>query len=107
VPVRAPRRHLILIAWRQGCVPRKCAICNGTRSKINSGRLRVRRSKRGTPGVHPILGDELRALRHLQREQPPGPYVFASERGGPIAPKRFDTLISRLAERARMAFPVH
>jgi hypothetical protein len=39
------------------------------------------------------------ALRRLQREQPPGPYVFASERGGPIAPKSFHTLISRLGER--------
>jgi site-specific recombinase XerD len=50
---------------------------------------------------------DLRALRRLQREQPPGPYVFASERGGPIAPKSFHTLISRLGERARMAFPIH
>jgi site-specific recombinase XerD len=33
--------------------------------------------------------------------------VFASERGGPIAPKSFHTLISRLGERARMAFPFH
>jgi type 1 fimbriae regulatory protein FimE len=33
--------------------------------------------------------------------------VFASERGGPIAPKSFHTLISRRGERARMAFPIH
>jgi hypothetical protein len=33
--------------------------------------------------------------------------MFASERGGPIAPKSFHTLISRLGERARMAFPIH
>jgi hypothetical protein len=64
--------------------------------EMNFGRLHVRRTKRGTPSVHPIQGDELRALRRLQREQPPGPYVFASERGGPIAPKSFHTLISRL-----------
>ena len=35
------------------------------------------------------------------------PHVFASERGGPIAPKSFHTLISRLGERARVAFPIH
>jgi integrase len=47
-----------------------------------------------------------RALRRLQREQPPGPHVFCSERGGPIAPKNFHTLIARLGERAGMAFPI-
>jgi hypothetical protein len=36
--------------------------------------VHVRRTKRGTPSVHPIQGNELRALRRLQREQPPGPY---------------------------------
>ena len=65
------------------------------------------RSKRGTPSVHPIQGDELRALRRLQREQPPGPYVFCSERGGPMTAKSFHTLIARLGERAGMAFPIH
>jgi site-specific recombinase XerD len=35
------------------------------------------------------------------------PYVFTSERGGPIAAKSFHTLISRLGERAGMAFPIH
>ena len=34
-------------------------------------------SKQGTPSRHPILGDELRALRRLQREQEPrSPFVI-------------------------------
>jgi hypothetical protein len=69
--------------------------------------LHVRRSKRGTPSVHPIQGDELRALRRLQREQPPSPYVFCSERGGPMTAKSFHTLIARLGGRAGMPFPIH
>jgi site-specific recombinase XerD len=79
----------------------------GTRSRSIPGGYTVRRTKRGTPSVHPVQGAELRVLRRLQRAQPPGPHVFASERGGPIAPKSFHTLISRLGERARMAFPIH
>jgi type 1 fimbriae regulatory protein FimE len=43
----------------------------------------------------------------LAREQPPSPHVFRFERGGPIAAKSFHTLISRLGERAGMAFPIH
>ncbi len=38
--------------------------------------LHVRRVKQGTPSTHPILGDELRALQRLQREQEPkSPFV--------------------------------
>jgi hypothetical protein len=37
--------------------------------------------QKGTPSAHPILGDELRALRRLQREQEPkSTFVFTSER---------------------------
>jgi hypothetical protein len=36
------------------------------------------------------MGDELRALRRLQREQEPrSPFVFTSERGGPFTTAGF------------------
>ena len=57
------------------------------RVSANTGRLHVRRSKKGTPSVHSIQGDEIRALRRLQREQQLGLHVFMSERGGPMTPK--------------------
>ena len=41
--------------------------------------------------MHLIQGDELRALRRLQREQPPSPNVFRSERGSPIGRAHTDT----------------
>jgi integrase len=48
--------------------------------------LHVRRVKQGTPATHPILGDELRALRRLQREQEPkSAFVFTSERSSPFS----------------------
>ena len=47
--------------------------------------LHVCRAKQGTPSTHPILGDELRALRRLQREQEPkSPFVFMSELRAPF-----------------------
>jgi site-specific recombinase XerD len=67
----------------------------------------VRRVKSGTPSVHSLQGDELRALRRLQREQAPSSHVFATERGGPMTPKGFNTLMRRIGERAGMPFPVH
>jgi integrase len=98
---------MILIAYRHGLRGSEVCDLQWHQVELNTGRLHVRRSKRGTPSVHPIQGDELRALRRLQREQPPGPHVFTSERGGPMTPKSFHTLISRLGERAGMPFAIH
>jgi type 1 fimbriae regulatory protein FimB/type 1 fimbriae regulatory protein FimE len=98
---------MILIAYRHGLRASEVCDLQWHQVELEAGRLHVRRSKRGTPSVHPIRGDELRALRRLQREQPPGPHVFASERGGPMTPKSFHQLIARLGERAGMPFPIH
>jgi hypothetical protein len=49
--------------------------------------LHVRRVKKGTPATHPLRGDEMRALRKLQRESAPSPFVFTSERGAPFGPE--------------------
>jgi integrase len=44
--------------------------------EFNAAVLHVRRVKNGTQSTHPILGDEMRALRRLQREGVPSPFVF-------------------------------
>ena len=98
---------MMLLAYRHGLRASEVCDLKWHQVELNTGRLHVRRSKRGTPSVHPIQGDEIRALRRLQREQPPGPHVFTSERGGPMTPKSFHTLIARLGERAGMPFPIH
>src|SRR5262245_12294661 len=98
---------MILIAYRHGLRASELCDLQCHQVELSAGRLHVRRTKRGAPSVHPMQGDEIRALRRLQREQPPGRYVFSTERGGPMAAKSFHTLIARLGERAKMAFPIH
>src|SRR5262249_20752093 len=97
---------MILLAYRHGL--RASELCDLQRHQveINTGRLHVRRSKKGTPSVHPMQGDEIRALRRLQREQEASPYVFTSERGGPMSAKSFGTLFERLGRRAGMPFTI-
>jgi type 1 fimbriae regulatory protein FimB/type 1 fimbriae regulatory protein FimE len=98
---------MILIAYRHGLRASEVCGLEWHQIELATGRLHVRRSKNGTPSVHPIRGDEIRALRRLQREQPESPYVFVTERGGPMAPKSFHATIQRLGERAGMPFPIH
>jgi len=46
----------------------------GFQVDFNGAVLHVRRVKNGAPSMHPLLGDELRALRRLQRESPPSSF---------------------------------
>jgi integrase len=58
--------------------------------------LHVTRVKSGTPSTHYLRGDELRALRKLQREQEPkSPFMFVSERGAPFTPESFNWMVKR------------
>ncbi len=98
---------MILLAYRHGLRASELCDLQWHQVDLSIGHLHVRRAKRGTPSVHPLQGDEIRALRRLLREQPAGPHVFVSERGGPMTPKSFHTLIVRLGERAAMPFPIH
>jgi integrase len=99
---------LILIAYRHGL--RAIEICDLEWSQIEFGRaasLHVRRAKNGKPSVHPLRGDELRALRELQRQFPESAFVFPTERGGPFTPDAVNGLIKRIGKRAGFPFPVH
>jgi len=48
-----------------------------------------------------MQGDEIRALRRLQREQGPSSHVFMTEREGPMTPKAFHALFGRIGLVAR------
>jgi type 1 fimbriae regulatory protein FimB/type 1 fimbriae regulatory protein FimE len=99
---------LILVAYRHGL--RASELCDLEWSQVEWGRaatLHVRRVKNGKPAAHPIRGDELRALRELQRRYPDSAFVFATERGGPFTPDAVNRLIKRIGERAGFPFPVH
>src|SRR6476620_1628412 len=89
-----PDATLILIAFRHGL--RASEICDLEWSQVEFGRtasLHVRRAKNGKPSVHTLRGDEIRALRELQRQFPESKHVFGTERGGPFTPDAVNRLI--------------
>ena len=71
---------MILIGYRHGLRASELCDLQWSQTELATGRLHVRRAKNGSPSVHPMQGDEIRALRRLQRQQDPGPHVFASDR---------------------------
>ena len=98
---------MILIGYRHGLRAGELCDLQWHQIELAAGRLHVRRVKNGTPSVHPMQGDEIRALRRLQREQGPSPHVFQSERDGPMCPKSWHALFGRIGARAGLPFPVH
>ena len=99
---------MILVAYRHGLRASELVDLRWDQVDFNQAALHVRRVKQGTPATHPILGDELRALRQLQREQEPrSPFVFTIERGSPFTTSGFAKLVERAGEAAGLGFPAH
>ena len=98
---------MLLVAFRHGL--RASELCSLEWSQVDfaGATLHVRRVKNGKPATHPIRGDEMRALRKLQREAPKSPFVFVSERGTPFSPDGFNWLVKRAGQKARLPFQAH
>ncbi len=60
---------MVLVAYRHGLRASELVDLRWAQVGFGTAALHVRRVEQGTPSTHPILGDELRALRRLQREQ--------------------------------------
>jgi integrase len=98
---------MVLVAYRHGLRAAEVVDLRWEQIDFKTATLHVRRVKAGTPSTHPILGDELRALRRLQREQDRSPFVFTSERGAPFGTAGFARMVERAGAEARLWFKVH
>jgi len=98
---------MILMCFLHGF--RVSELCDLQWTDINfkAATLHVRRVKNSIDSTHPLQGKEIRALRALHRQNKEGPFVFVSERGGPITTAGFRKQLSRWGVKAKIGFPVH
>jgi type 1 fimbriae regulatory protein FimB/type 1 fimbriae regulatory protein FimE len=59
---------MVLVAYRHGLRASEACDLQWHQIELDQGRMHVHRAKNGTPSVHPIRGDDMRALRRLRRE---------------------------------------
>src|SRR5262249_59995366 len=59
---------MILVAYRHGLRAAEVCDLQWQQIELSEGRLHVHRVKNGIPSVHPIRGDEMRALRKLRSD---------------------------------------
>jgi len=109
---RVDRHHLrdrtvILVAYRHGLRVSELVGLSWDQVGFRRAQIHVNRLKSGSPATHPVEGDELRFLRRLRREYEGSPFVFATERGGPLTRSTVSKLLSRAGQGAGLCFPVH
>jgi type 1 fimbriae regulatory protein FimB/type 1 fimbriae regulatory protein FimE len=94
----------ILVAYRHALRVSELLDLRWSDVDFKAARLNVRRLKGSISGVHPIEGDELRALRALLKLQgdTPGEFLFASERGGPMTAANFRKMLTSVADAAQL-----
>ena len=99
---------MILVAYRHGL--RASEICELRWDDIDlrAAAMHVKRLKHGQATTHQVGGDELRALRKLQRDQEPkSAFVFVNERGTPFDRNGFNWMVKRAGKKAGLPFQVH
>jgi type 1 fimbriae regulatory protein FimB/type 1 fimbriae regulatory protein FimE len=104
----APRdRTILLLMYRHGLRVSEAITLRWDQVDLKAGHLHVQRLKNGVAATHPLRGPELRALRQLCRDWPDSPYLFVSERGGPMTASNVRKLVARAGAQAKFGFPVH
>jgi type 1 fimbriae regulatory protein FimB/type 1 fimbriae regulatory protein FimE len=98
---------LILLAYRHALRVSELVALRWDQMDLDVGLLHVRRAKNGTSSTHPMQGPVLRALRRLQRESKPSPYVFVTERATALTDSGVRKIVQRAGEIAGFAFSVH
>jgi len=98
---------LILLAFRHGLRVSELVALRWDQIELKRGVLHVTRNKNGSPSTHPLRGPELRALRRVKRDYPDSPYVFNTDRKGPIAAASVRKIVAKAGELAGLGFPVH
>jgi type 1 fimbriae regulatory protein FimE len=97
---------LLLLAYRHALRVGELVALRWEQVDLTQGLLHVNRLKNGVPSTHPLRGAELRALRRLLRNSS-SPYVFTTERKGPLTTSTVRKIMARAGEVAKIGFPVH
>ena len=98
---------MILLAYRHALRVSELITLRWSQIDLKQGLIHVRRLKKGTPSTHPLFGVELRALRHLRREDMATDYVFMSQRKAPMTDSTFRKIVARAGLKAKLNMPIH
>jgi integrase len=93
---RYPERDKIMVrlVYRHGLRASEACDLRWDQLNLDEGTITVRRRKMRKASAHSMDRDELRDLRKLRRETN-SPYVFTTERGGPLSVRALQYVVAR------------
>lgn len=97
----------ILLAYRHGLRVGELVELRWDQVDLQRGTVHVNRKKNGEAATHPMSGRELRVLRQLKRAYPESPFLFVTERGGPMTAATVRKMVARAGRAAQIGFPIH
>ena len=98
---------MVMVGYRHALRVSELVNLKWSQIDLDQGLIHVNRLKNGVPSVHPLAGDEIRALRKLQRDYPSTQYVFITERKSPITASTVRKMIKRAGNVASLPFQIH
>lgn len=98
---------LIMVMERHGLRVGEAIALRWDAVDFTAGTIAITRLKKGTPSTQYLKGPEMRALRDLRRDWPDSPFLFVSERGGPMTADNVRKLVAKAGIKAKIGFPVH
>ena len=98
---------MIIMMFRHGLRVSELITLRWDMIDMKQGIMHVSRLKNGVSSTHPLRGPELRALRKLKRDYPYTPYLFVSERKGPLTASNVRKIVSRAGDNAELGMPIH
>ncbi len=103
----AARNHcLMLTMYRHGLRVSEASELRWKDVDLKGGKMHINRLKNGVSGVHYIYGEELRALRQLEKVRKCS-HVFESRVGGQLTDSGIRQLMTQLGKDAGFDFPLH
>jgi integrase len=99
-------RLLVRLAYRHGLRASEAVGLRWDSFDLDGGSLTITRAKGGRTSTHTIARDDLGALRKM-RKATNGPWVFETERGGPLSVDAMQYIVREAGELAELGDELH
>jgi integrase len=99
-------RLLVRLAYRHGLRASEAVGLRWDAFDLDGGSLTITRAKGGKISTHTVARDDLSALRKM-RKATNGPWVFETERGGPLSVDAMQYIVSEAGATAGLGDAIH